>query len=363
VPLTKVQLQAIHHRLARHHSRDSAFLRAIAAAMEPWRCSCGRLNKKTARVCGSCQWGYAPPPSQWQWQQPTWNAQWDENQWVKSPRRREVQSQSQSPRARTASPRQRTQQQSHKTRSRRKNGKNKQKQKDQEEELEEPPWEWQTPSLPALPASASSQSQATSKIEQKYKELVHQLKKTPEQLTPEVQALVTKEIVSETQGAAKSLHSMVSKMEKAQKALDAANGARLQLHSRWRTFMAAAIPRWTKWVEDFQKDDAELHDKIKTAKEYYDTIKEEYGQQQSSFHLKSPIEVEDDEESSVDQAAEKIKESMASMMQSLSDVKNKADQLHAEQEKTAKRPRLEHTGNEDKMDEGPSFGEPDRTGP
>lgn len=333
------------------------------AAMEPWRCACGRLNKKTARLCGSCQWGYAPPPEQWQWTQSTWKGSWDEEQWVKSPRRKETQSRSQSPRARTNSPRQRTYQAPPKARSRRKNGKNKNKQEAKEEELEEPPWSWEAPPLPALPASGSSQSQATSKIEQKYKELVQQLKKTPEQLTPEVQAIVTKETVTETQEAAKSLHSIVSKMEKAQKALDAANGARLQLHSRWRTFMAAAIPRWTKWVEDFQKDDAELQEKIKNAKDYYDTIKQEYGQQQSTFQLKGPIEIEDEEETSVDQAAEKIKESMASMMQSLSDVKSKADQLHAEQQKTAKRPRLEPKGREDKMDEESSFGEPGRTGP
>ena len=190
---------------------------------------------------------------------------------------------------------------------------------------------------------------------------MQQLKKTPEQLTPEVQAIVTRETVSETQGAAKSLHSVVTKMEKAQKALDAANGARLQRHSRWRTFIAAAIPRWTKWIEDFQKDDAELQEKIKTAKDYCDTIKEEY--QQSNLHLKGTIEIMDDDENQVDQAADKIKQSMASMMESLSDVKSKADQLHAEQEKTAKRPRLEHRGSGAPQEDETSFGEPGRTGP
>ena len=60
-------------------------------------------------------------------------------------------------------------------------------------------------------------------------------------------------------------------MEKAQKALDAAQGARLQLHSRW-----SAVPRWMEWAEDFQKSDKELSEKIAAAKQMLESVTEDY---------------------------------------------------------------------------------------
>lgn len=336
---------------------------------QPWRCGCGRLNKKTARQCGTCQWGYAPPPGQWEWDQAAWASHWEGNQWVQSPRRQQSQAAQwpASTRYRSESPRQRTYQESPRPRGRRKPKKNKNSAK-QKEELEEPPWKWEAPSLPSLPAAATASSSLVNPKEEqtaaaKYKELLNQLKKAPDKLTPEIQAIVTKETVQETRGAAKSLHSAVSKMEKAQEALNAANGARLQLHSRWRTFIASAIPRWKTWIEDFQRDDADLQEKIKTAKEYLEGVQEEYGQQHTQFGLKGPIEIADDEDNTVDEAAGKIKESMDSMMQSLDDVKVKADMLYAEQEKAVKRPRIDQPDGTGSASEQPPFGTPGRTGP
>ena len=288
---------------------------------------------------------------------------------MKSPRGQQSQA-SQWPtstRQRTASPRQRAHQESPRTRSRRKPKKSKNTAK-KDTELEEPPWEWDAPSIPALPATSTTGPSAPSPKEEqttaaKYKELLQHLKKTPEALSPEVQAIVTKETVQETRGVAKSLHSAVAKMEKAQGALDAANGARLQLHSRWRSFISSAIPRWEKWIGDFQRDDADLKEKIKTAKEYLESVQAEYGQQHTQFGLKAPIEIVDEEDDTVDRAAGKIMESMDSMMQSLSDVKEKADTLMAEQEKAAKRPRVEPPDAAGSASEQPPFGTPGRTGP
>lgn len=287
---------------------------------------------------------------------------------MKSPRRQSQNAQRPAPaRKGSESPRSRTYQESPRTRSRRKSKKNKNSAK-LKEELEEPPWEWEAPALPSLPASVTPGSSAANPREEqsaaaKYKELLNQLKKTPETLTPEVQAIVTKETVQETRGAAKSLHSAVSKMEKAQGALDAANGARLQLHSRWRTFISSAVPRWHKWIADFQQDDADLKEKIKTAKEYLESVQAEYGQQHTQFGLKAPIEIVDEEDDTVDRAAGKIMESMDCMMQSLSDVKEKADTLYAEQEKAAKRPRVDPPNADGSVPEQPPFGTPGRTGP
>ena len=202
--------------------------------------------------------------------------------------------------------------------------------------------------------------------EKKYKDLVSRLKKTPDTLTPEVQEIVTKETVHETQTSAKSLHSAVSKMEKAQKALDAAQGARHQLHSRWRSFVTAAIPRWRKWAEDYQKEDKELAEKIAESKRVLESVKTEYEQQNSMFGLKAvaaPIEITSDDEGKMESAAEKVNQSVNGMLSSLEQIKSTADELYDEEQKAAKRPRTEDANVYQPMDGVQSFGAPGSGGP
>ena len=67
VSLTKAALRKIRHILSTHHSRDALFLSKISQAMNmdeedpnetyfPWKCPCGRINKKYAVECAIC-WG------------------------------------------------------------------------------------------------------------------------------------------------------------------------------------------------------------------------------------------------------------------------------------------------------------------
>ena len=129
-------------------------------------------------------------------------------------------------------------------------------QKEDQSYFDEPTWESSVPEIPSVNVPSASNASAKDAearaelkaelAEKKYKELLRKLKQTPDALTPDVQEIVTKETVQETQSSAKSLHSAVSKMERAQKALDAAQGARLQLHSRWRTFCDCGSPQMDK---------------------------------------------------------------------------------------------------------------------
>ena len=84
ITLNRHQLQKIYVTLDKHHSRDPQHLAKILDKMElqPWKCQCGRLNKKVARTCASCHWGYAPMPQDWHWGQQSW-PHWDQRQQVK----------------------------------------------------------------------------------------------------------------------------------------------------------------------------------------------------------------------------------------------------------------------------------------
>lgn len=79
--------------------------------------------------------------------------------------------------------------------------------------------------------------------EEQLRKLTGMLQKSPDQLTPETQAYLTTLNAQATQSIAKSLHNAVTKLEKAQNALTEAQGARLQLHSKWRNFVTEAVTR------------------------------------------------------------------------------------------------------------------------
>ena len=349
---------------------------------QPWKCECGRLNGKNARYCGSCDWGYAPMPDQWDWHSSRWksSSKWENRQWVKQPRTRTPSQHPTTPKQRSDTPRREKTpnredaEENAKKKNRRKA--KKAKQKEDQSYFSEPTWESSVPEIPSVTGPSTSSASATDAearaelkaelAEKKYKELLRKLKQTPDALTPDVQEIVTKETVQETQSSAKSLHSAVSKMERAQKALDAAQGARLQLHSRWRTFVTAAVPRWTKGAEDFQQSDKDLSDKITAAKKMLESVREEYEQQNAQFGLravKPEVEVISDDEGKMEGAAQRVHQSVNGMLTSLEKIKATADELHEEEQKAVKRPRTERSASPSQMETGSHFAMPGGAGP
>jgi hypothetical protein len=94
--LTKFSLRRIRTILKGHHSRDHQFIANIQEAMDsfpdenseyyPWKCPCGRLNKKWASQCAIC---YGPwtagvrhrtQPKPYNWQETQWE-DWQDASW------------------------------------------------------------------------------------------------------------------------------------------------------------------------------------------------------------------------------------------------------------------------------------------
>ena len=359
------QLNGIYRTLAKHHSFDPRFLARIKSAMElqPWKCACVRLNKKVALTCASCKWGYAPAPQAWQWDQITWPirgtisrrskrlglkatdpqirieqiaptnriariAQLKENQTLLAPKAqgsallRHI--------ADNVGPR---------------------KSASGEEKI-------LLQSVPATTPASSSMSSA----EEQLRTLTGMLRKTPDQLTPETQAYLTTLNVQATRTTAKSLHSAVSKLKKAQNGLTEVQGARLQLHCKWRNFVTEAVERWTQSTEDFKKED-QIEAQIQAAKDALPEIKEQYTQTHTQMGRKATaVEISDDEDNKIDAASAKISDGLQQMMGSLTHLKETADQMVEESKnnnKAVKRPCL---GDADQPEE-PSFTEPDKMKP
>jgi len=213
--------------------------------------------------------------------------------------------------------------------------------------------------LQSVPDSTPAATTSSS-AEEQLRTLTGLLRKTPGQLTPETQAYLTSLTVKATHSTAKSLHSSVTKLEKAQNALTEAQGARLQLHSKWRNFVTEAVDRWSRSTEDFKKDDQILEAQIQAAKDALTAIKEQYAQTQTQLGMAgtTSIDISDEEENKMDAASAMISDGLQQMMGSLSNLKQTADQMVEEQQKAAKRPRLDGTTPEES-----SFMEPDKVKP
>ena len=130
----------------------------------------------------------------------------------------------------------------------------------------EPPW---TPTLhlnQPLPARAAAPPSAPSEEEQTLKKLLQALKKSPEKMDPEVHAIVKRSKMREGRNASQPLYSAVDDLSAAREALDVAKLARHNLHIKWRNFLTNAVQRWQKHTADFQKEEADLTQKINAAR-------------------------------------------------------------------------------------------------
>ena len=224
---------------------------------------------------------------------------------------------------------------------------------------QEPVWSSNLPRLQSVPDSTPTPATSSS-AEEQLRTLTGLLRRSPDQLTPETQAYLTSLTVKANHSTAKSLYSSVTKLEKAQNALTEAQGARLQLHSKWRNFVTDAVARWTQSTEEFKKDDQILEAQIQAAKDALIAIKEQYAQTQSQMGMAgvTSIEISDEEENKMDAASVKISDGLQQMMGSLNNLKETADQMVEEQQKASKRPRLDGAALEDQ-----SFMEPDKVKP
>ena len=129
----------------------------------------------------------------------------------------------------------------------------------------EPPWT-PTQHMNALPLPPPTTPPPPTAEETTLKELINALKKSSQEMDPEVQAIVQRSHMQEGQKSTKSLYTAVDDLSSARETLDIAKLARHHLHIKWRNFLTDAVQRWRKHTEDFQKEEQELTQQIETAK-------------------------------------------------------------------------------------------------
>jgi hypothetical protein len=129
----------------------------------------------------------------------------------------------------------------------------------------EPPW---TPTLHpnSLPLPPPATPPPPTAEETTLKELIQALKKSQQEMDPEVQAIVQRSHMKDGQKSTRSLYNAVDDLSSARETLDIAKLARHNLHIKWRNFLTDAVQRWQKHTEDFQREESELTQQIEAAK-------------------------------------------------------------------------------------------------
>ena len=128
---------------------------------------------------------------------------------------------------------------------------------------QEPEWPSQ---ITANPSSAPSASASTVSLEaQQLRELVSTLKKSDLELTPEIQAAMSKVKVITPKEASKLMHGAVSRLDTAREKLQKAKTARTNMHRNSGKFLDDSVKRWQQHGEKFTKEDEELANAIDAA--------------------------------------------------------------------------------------------------
>ena len=267
----KQTLQNWHNQLAAHHSRDPRLLKSIKAAMAnattaelvPWKCSCTRLNKKTAEYCGQCGKHWSKVTAQEdQWNQ--WS-QWEG--WEDRPKTRKQESST----ARSASRRRKN-----KGKGKGKEGSKKGKDTEsgsmftlpspfsdyQSTAASTTPWVGDAAPSETSPFQVSQSAQAMQAATNN--ELAAALSRaygSRDQMPAEVRELVDKAAQQTSKSITKELHSETSNLGRAKKALVEIVESRRQHRQAWTQHLRDAIALWNKQLQQFTEHQAMLSER------------------------------------------------------------------------------------------------------
>ena len=177
------------------------------------------------------------------------------------------------------------------------------------------------------------------------------MKKNEASLPPELQTLLQENHKVQSQDITKLLHSAVTKLGKAKKALAEARSSRLNLHTVWRNYLDASVEKWKQFCLDFEKQDTELaqqvanaSEAVKQAQEGLEASKKEAKdteEGETDGRSEMAVEISDDEgQEAMDNKGQVLKEGMSLLLQNLENLRNQAES--AVEENALKRPRLHH---------------------
>ena len=341
----------------------------------PWRCPCGRKNRKNAWHCPDCRtaWTYGQPVDDQQPQSPRRHQQryqesysqswhWPQQPWVSQP---------QSTQTRQPSPRQRQGGQGPRRKSRR--GKKAQKQAAEQQTVPtyggQPPlpppttpppaqMALQTPMPPTTLTVANAPKAPTMPVPSeealKLRALTQKLKKHQDQgmeLPDDVQEDIKEVCVKEAKSQRKTMHMAVNAMDDARQVYDNAVRARSQLHSQWKGFLAESLKLWQSHTTSFQEQEALLTGRIQQAKEAFVQARDAMNEAKIEaanmvpVDAKSTVTVSDDEDikdlKDVPMvAAERIAAGLTNLVETMSALHHQTEEL-VQEEQRAKRPRVQ----------------------
>ena len=315
------------------------------ASAVDWRCtSCWRTNKANTSKCARCgvKWSYGNDPNyvpQKQAQSPrraTWNysgwtsqsnwKDWNQSGWKEGQQRAKTPKKNQggdTPRKKAST--------------KKKGNGNQFGPPDVE-----PPW---TSNYVGGPAGGAA-SEDLQAMQEKLTIMATALQDANASMSSNVQNIVNE--YTAPVPTTKSLKTAVDKMDKARKKLREAEKARLNLHSSWRQYIADSLERWTQFAEKFSKDDQELADRVKAAKEKLQTTKEEVDAKKTALEEQDEdeqINISDDDMAEKVDGSEQIQVSLNNMVTNLQTLQQQAAAAIVEAgENKAKRPRLNEDG-------------------
>lgn len=206
----------------------------------------------------------------------------------------------------------------------------------------EPPWQ---PNYSGGPTSGTAGEDSTG-AQEKLAILATALQESNTTLAPNVRDIVNEHTTPAP--STKGLKAAVDKMDKARKKLKEAEKARYNMHAAWRRYIADSLQRWTQFAEKFGKDDQELAERVRAAKEKLQATKEEVDMKKAALEEadeEDQIDISDDDMQEKVDSAENIQASLTNMVANLNDLKQTAEAAIVEAGETKnKRQRTEEPG-------------------
>ena len=301
ISLCNQSLKRIKQIISEHHSKDHQFIAAIQSAMDveedksaeyyPWRCPCGRINKKYAITCALCH-GYwtagvrhrtqpKPYTQEPEWKASTWE-EWEEwGDWEQGSQASSRASSRHHYGQPGPSTTYRTDQQPHVKGKGSTKGKNKgKKQGKQQQEMVSPfqreganfePWpSWDSSkfklSSELAPSPFTSTMAVGTQPEQEWVEHLRKAYPDPTTMPEETKLLLERADKESGRLGIKNLHQATKYLRKAKKHLVEVTDQRRAHRALWMSHLSAGIQLWERQLDDYRKHQALLTDQAGKAR-------------------------------------------------------------------------------------------------
>eukprot|EP00435_Cladocopium_sp_Y103_P037905 s1824_g10.t1 len=224
---------------------------------------------------------------------------------------------------------------------------------------QEPDPLWLSHSLPSAPPPPLPPP-STPRLDPSVQEFLSECQKNPDDLPPNLQEKYhkIKAVVAKQEGEV--LISAVQSLTDAKKELADAQKQRSVLHSNWTKFLQTQVSKWQEYAEQFQTAEASAVSRIQVAQAAYTTACNVLNSKKVETGIASTAEVLDADDPSLRAISTtnsaKISESMEHLQVTLTTLQKSAEELAAEEQHTAKRPRTDL--NEVAMPDGGSSAPP-----